>query len=289
MTVYLDGIAASVIKVSASEIIGISNGIAVSGCADSTGPIIVTNVDNGDSATAPTPWIYRVLKPAIVSVTGLSPAPGSTVFVTVANAVGIPRIVIGDTGASISAQTVNADGTTTFTVTVPATLKFDQLTCPAGGTAQQPTAFDVTYTSLTTTCTDKLTKGLTILPPVGPVFTLIGAVVPFQGTITPGSGGGPATVVVNPSSETITVVNTGNGGPLTITGIVQTAVSVNGCDRFAVLSSQLPPTSLNQCESLPLTIKYNAPIVPTPTPDICTITIQTNAGNKSFTLNGTSN
>jgi len=286
VTVYLDGIAASVIKVTPTEITAISNGIAVTGCGDATGPIIVTNVDNGDSATAPTPWIYRVLKPVIVSVSGANPAPGTTVSVVVANAVGIPRITIGGIGAAIVSQTDNGNGTTTFGVQVPATLKFEQLSCPAGGTAAQSTAFDVTYTSLTTTCTDTLVKGLTIVPPVGPVFTLIGAVIPFQGTITPGSGGGPTTVTVDPASETVTVVNTGNGGPLTITGISQAGGGGTGCARFSVLSSQLPPTSLNQCESLPLTIKYSAPIVPTATPDVCTITINTNAGSKSFTLNG---
>jgi hypothetical protein len=293
VTVYLDGIAASVIKVTPTEITAISNGIAIASCGDSTGPVIVTNVDNGDSATAPTPWIFRVLKPVIVSVSGVNPAPGTTVSVIVANAVGIPRILIGGVGAAIVSQTDNGNGTTTFVVQVPATLKFEQQACPAGGTAAQPTAFDVTYTSLTTTCTDTLVKGLTIVPPAGPIFTLIGAVTPFQGTITPGSGGAPTTVTVDPTSETVTIVNTGNLGgspptPLTVTGISQAGGGGTGCARFSVLSSQLPPTSLNQCESLPLTIKYNAPIVPTATPDVCTITINTNAGSKSFTLNGSS-
>ncbi len=288
VVVVLDGVGASIISVSASEIVGISNGLAVAGCSDSTGPVTMTNVDNGDGATGPS-WIYRVAKPAIVSVIGVNPLPGSTIQVTVANAFGIPRISIGGTGAAITAQVNNGDGTTTFTVQVPITLKFDPLACGAGGSAQLPTSFDVTYLSLTTTCTDTLVKGLTIVPPAGPIFTLIGAVVPFQGTITPGAGGNPATVSVSPGSETVTVVDTGsNGAPLTITGISQVGGGGTGCARFAILSSQLPPTSLNQCESLPLTIKYNAPIVATPTADICTVTIQTNAGNKSFTLNGSS-
>jgi hypothetical protein len=290
VTVVLDGIAASVIKVTASQVTGISNGIAVTACADSTGPVVVTNIDNGDSATGPN-WIYRVLKPSIVGVTGANPAPGSTINVIVANAVGIPRILLGGTGATINAQTVNADGTTSFSVNVPPTLKFDTQACPGGGTSLLPTSFDVVYTSATTTCTDTLVKGLTIVPPSGPIFTLLGTITPFQGTITPGA---PPTVTVSPTSETMTVVNTGNTSnltpPLTITGIpAGVGGGGTGCARFSVLSSQLPPTSLNQCDSLPLTIKYNAPTVPTPTADVCTITIQTNAGNKSFTLNGSSN
>src|SRR6202011_2327576 len=50
------------VSVNGSEIIGISNGIALSGCADVTGPLIVTNINNGDQATGPA-WIYRVVKP----------------------------------------------------------------------------------------------------------------------------------------------------------------------------------------------------------------------------------
>jgi hypothetical protein len=285
VTVFLDGIAASVIKVSGSEITGISSGIALTSCADATGPVVVTNVNNGDSATGLT-WIYRVLKPVIVGVSSTTPTPGGTALVTVANAVGIPRISIGGTTAIIGGQTTNADGTTTFSVQIPVNLKLDQVACPAGGNAAQPTPVDVTYLSVTTGCSDTLSKGLTLVPPSGPVFTLIGTIAPFVGTINPTP---PATVTVSPASETVTVVNTGNGSmPLTITAINQAAVGGTGCSRFAITSSQLPPTSLNQCESLPFTITYNAPLAPTPTADQCTITIVTTAGSKSFTLNGTS-
>jgi hypothetical protein len=169
-------------------------------------------------------------------------------------------------------------------------LKFDTQTCPGGGTALLPTSFDVIYTSATTGCTDTLIKGLTIVPPAGPVFTLLGAVTPFQGTITPGP---PVTVTVAPASETLTIVNTGNGPltPLIFTGVLPATLGngTPGCGRFPVSFSQNPPASLNQCESVTVTIKYNAPTVPTGvTPDQCTVTIQTNAGNKSFTLNGSS-
>ncbi|MEA2337821.1 MAG: large repetitive protein, partial [Thermoanaerobaculia bacterium] len=284
VTVSFNGIAANVISVFPTQITAITNPIAVTGCSDSTGATVVTNVDNGDQATGPS-FIYRVLKPAISSVTGANPTPGSTVSVTVVNAVGLPRILIGGAVAPILGQTTNPDGTTTFSVQVPSTLKFDQQACStAGANAAQQTAFDVTYTSLTTSCTDTLTKGLTLVPPAGPIFTLIGAIAPFVGVIDPGP---PVTVGVTPDSQIITVVDTGNTTPLTITGITQTPVGGTGCSRFAVLSSQLPPTNLNQCEALPLTIKYNAPTAPTPVADQCTITIQTNAGNKSFTLNGT--
>ncbi len=188
VTVFLDGIAASVIKVSGSEITGISSGIALTGCADSTGPVVVTNVNNGDSATGLT-WIYRVLKPIIVSVTSSPVALNGTATVVVTNAVGFPRITIGGLGANITAQVDNGNGTTTFTVLVPGTLTLTGLACAGvpGATALQPTAFDVTYTSLTTGCTDTLTKALTVVPPATPtLFLSPNGFSPFSGTITNG-------------------------------------------------------------------------------------------------------
>lgn len=192
VTVYLDGIAASVIKVSASEIVGISNGIALSSCADSNGPVVVTNVDNGDTATAPVGWIYRVQKPVIVRVQP-STAPFTTLVgtatVTVANAVGFPRITIGGLGANINSQTQNPDGTTTFTIQVPSTLVLTTQACSgvAGATVQVATAFDVTYTSLTTGCTDTLVKGLVVSPPDTPTLFLSPAgFTPFSAKVTPG-------------------------------------------------------------------------------------------------------
>src|SRR6185295_19242376 len=90
----------------------------------------------------------------------------------VANATDPSRILIGGKAAQITAETVNPDGTTTFTIQVPTTVVLGTISCPAGGTAQVPTAVDVQYTSLLSTCTDTFPGGLTATPPTGPVFTL---------------------------------------------------------------------------------------------------------------------
>ncbi len=252
VTVYLAGIAASVIKVSASEIIGISNGIAVTGCADSTGPVVVTNVDNGDTATGLVNWIYRVSKPVIVGVTTTPVTLGGNATVTVANAVGFPRITIGGLGANITSQTQNPDGTTTFTIQVPSTLVLTTQACSgaAGATALQATAFDVTYTSLATTCTDTLTKGLVVSPPATPALTLSPNVfAPFSAKITPGLAIS-AISVTNPGAgytSAPTVSITGGGG----SGASATAATAGGVVTAITLTN--PGTGYTSAPAVTLT------------------------------------
>ena len=208
------------------------------------------------------------------------------------NAQGVARIIIGGVQATIISQTVNPDGTTTFVVQVPPNLKLDTVACPgvSGATAPQPTAFDVTYTSATTGCTDTAAKALIVSPAGVAVLTLVPpAFAPFAGVITPATAGPPptpATVVVTPSSQTVNAVNTGSG-PLTITAVTQTPAGGTGCTRFNVVTGATPAT-LAQCDTFPIIASYNAPTTPTPVPDQCQVTLMTNVGNRTLTLIGTS-
>src|SRR5262249_41278251 len=146
------------------------------------------NGDNGDGAIGPA-WIYRVPKPVITAVHTTLPsgaAPGTSVTVTVAHAVDPSRITIGGKGALISGEVTNPDGTTTFTVIVPNTLVSNPQPCGnRGPSAKIPPSFDVVYPSLPSGCTDTLPGGLTVSPPIAPVLTLLGDIIPFVGTITP--------------------------------------------------------------------------------------------------------
>jgi hypothetical protein len=284
VTVFLNGIAASVTKVSASEIVGFSGGIALTGCADSTGPVIVTNVDNGDTATGPN-WIYRVLKPFIVGVT-TAPVPlGGNATVTVANAVGFPRITVGGLGASITGQLDNGNGTTTFTIVVPTTLPLTTQACAgvAGASSRQPTAFDVTYTSLTTGCTDTLVKGLTVIPPATPILTLSPtSFTPFTATIAPGSAGPPIVppTVTSPPAQTVTIVNTG-AAPL---NIISVTASGAGCGNAPgqISVTTPPPQTLSTCDTAPITAHYTGTVAPSNAQ--CTVTITTNDANSPKVL-----
>ncbi|HXH37952.1 MAG TPA: IPT/TIG domain-containing protein [Thermoanaerobaculia bacterium] len=279
VAVVLDGIAASVIKVSGTQIIGISSPIAISSCADSSGPVVVTNIDNGDSATGPI-WIYRVLKPVIVSVTSTPVPLGGIASVRVANASGFPRITLGTTGVNITSQTDNGDGTTTFTIQVPNSLTLTTASCPgaAGASAPQPTAFDVTYTSLTTTCTDTLKGGLLVTPPATPTLTLVPtAFAPFSATITPPVPPSVTPTVTNPPPQTVTIVNTG-AGPLSILSVTTSGA---GCGNApGQISVTVPsPQTLSTCDTAPITASYKGTTAPSNAQ--CTVTINSNDLNHS--------
>lgn len=289
VTVSVAGVAAQVISVSGTEIIAITSGVHVTTCADVPGPLVVTNIDNGDQASGPT-FTYRILKPVITNI-GTGNLNGTTT-VTVANATGTPRITLGTEKAiaPITGTTQNANGTTTFTIQIPPTLTLQTQACAGGGTAQTPTGFDVTFTSLETGCTDTAPKGLFVNPTPGPVLTVAGSFTPFSGVITPGSAGPPVTpttVAVSPSTETVSIVNTGNTTPLTVSSLTTTSVGgANGCSAFNISATPPAPTTLNQCDVFAISASYKGQLTPTASPDQCTITVVTSAGTRTFTVSG---
>jgi hypothetical protein len=282
VAVSIGGVAAQVISVSGTKIVAITSGVAVASCADVNGPVIVTNISAQDTATSlPTNFIFRVLKPAIIGVSPNPATAGSSLNITVANAVGNPRLTIGTSSVTPQSTIVNPDGTTTFVVTVPASLTLGTVACASGGTAPTPTPFNVVFTSTTTTCTDTFTNGLTVNPPnTGKVFFTPPSFGPF--TSTSNSAVPPAASNAAPSaSQTVTLVNTG-GGPLSITGTSQSA----GCSNFSIGGVPTAGTVLAQCDSAAITAAFTT-IAPTGFSSVCTLTFATDAGTKTLTLNGT--
>jgi len=276
VTVTVAGVGASVQGVFGSKIVVITSPATVTGCSDITGPIVVTNIDNGDQATGPI-FTYRVPKPVVVSA---SPATaGGPITIVVANAVGLPRLRLADIGLTITNTVDNGNGTTTFTAIAPTTLTFQTQTCPGGGTAPIGTAFDVTFESGTTGCTNTLNKGAFISPPNTGLISLVPQTgfTGFTSTAakplaTPPVAGAPS------AAQTVQLVNTG-AGTLTINSITQ-----SGCGNFAIGNPSTPAT-LNSCDSFPIVAQYTR--TATTGSDICTLTISTNVGTKSITLVGT--
>jgi hypothetical protein len=171
VAVSIGGVAALPVSVSGTKVIAITSGVDVTSCSDVTGPIAVTNVVNGDSATGPT-FTYRVPKPAIVFVTdvnGLPLLPGEQIDVLVANAIpGVNRIKINDATAFVTSSTFNPDGTATFRATLPTNFEFDTEPCSVGGIQGEravPLLADVTYLNVQTTCADTVEDAITITPP----------------------------------------------------------------------------------------------------------------------------
>jgi len=289
IAVTIGGVAAQPIRVSGTQIIAITSGANVTGCSDVTGPIVVTNVETGISASGPA-FTYRVPKPIITSVTQNTTVGGSIV-VTVANASGFPRLKVGDVNLTITGTTPNSDGTTTFTATIPSTVALTTQACTGipGVSTTIATPLDVIYTSATTGCTDTLTRGTVVSPAAVAVLaasptaftpftaTFVPAVLPTVGP--PPTLGTPASVTPS-AQQTVTLTNSGSA-PLTVNSVTNSA----GCSAFTITTPPVP-TTLQTCDPFQIFATYNGPTPPAPGSNTCTITVATSVGNRGFTLSG---
>jgi hypothetical protein len=225
VAVTVAGVAAQPIFVSGTRIIAITSAVDIEGCEDESGPIIVTNLANGDSDIGPE-FTYDVQEPVVINVTPNEVVEGGVVTVTVANAQpGLTRFKLGDRTV-FAAGTVNEAGIGTYTVTAPFNLEFDTEECNVGGVAgvrQIPITVDVTYESVGTGCEDTATGALTITPtdtacdvPPAPEVA-VGLVPSTGGCVTP-----PTTAVgVTDSTARINITNNGTA-PLTVSAAAPT-------------------------------------------------------------------
>jgi IPT/TIG domain len=298
VVVTIGGVAALPIRVSGSEIVAVTDKATVLSCTDVVGPVIVTNITTQETATTTATFTYRVPKPIVLSVTPTA-NPGGMISITVRGAFGFPRLQIGDQTVIPTGTTTNPDGTTTFTVAVPLNLTLTQTPCLAGGQTPIPTQFDITYTSADTGCTATFPKALTVNPPTtagsGKIFFNPAGFTPFTSTFVafvPALLVAPFTPVVpahfTPSpTQVIQLVNNGSG-PLTINSVSQSA----GCSAFNIgLPAPLP--ILQPCDPLAVTASFAPPPPANPLATTgtangsCTLTFNTDAGNRSLTLSGT--
>jgi|GEM_PF-418230 len=240
VTVDVAGVRASVISVTGTEIL-VRTAPSGNPCTNTTGPVVVTNVDNGDcdgrSLACPTgtftgTFTYVGVPAVITSVTsGPNPTVDSALTVNVQNpGVGLLgnatiAFTVGDKPATVTPQSINTGtGTQPFTVIVPSGLTFPTVACTVGsiaGTKFGPASFGVTFTNATTGCTATRANAITITPedtathpnpcvlPPPPVASVI---APNAGCANAGSvvAAGSAT-----GTATITIQNSG-GQPLTI-------------------------------------------------------------------------
>jgi len=276
---------ASVISVSGTEI-RVRTGATGTPCAGSTGPITVTNVDNGDSDVSKSQFSYVGVPAVITGVTGTSPVTvGSALTVNVQNpGVGLLGsatigFTVGGQPAAVTPQTINTGtGVQPFTVIVPAGLTFPTVACTAGGlpgTQLGSALFNVVFTNTTTTCSATQPNAITIVPP-GPNA----CVVPPTATVTsppascPTPNLTPASVVaVGPATHTATISITNNGtqtlnlgAPATTTTNATVGVSPN------VAGTVAPGATAN----------YTVTVDPTAAgPDGGTITFTTNDPTKA--------
>jgi hypothetical protein len=172
--VGLAGFVATVISVSATEIVVVPGNILVSGCADISGQISVTNITTGDTASGLS-FTYVIAGAAPV-VTGVSPTQGQVpvagiqLLITGANlptSAANARVTVG--GNLVTVIGASAGGTA-LTVQLPPTTEAP----PACGANPPDTllpvgaALDVTVTNVATTCTTTFTGAFQYLLPCVP-------------------------------------------------------------------------------------------------------------------------
>jgi hypothetical protein len=255
VAVTIGGIAAQPIFVSGTKIIAMTGLPVVSGCGDIEGPVSVTNIEDGTTATAEgINFTFRVPDPTIVSISPNPAAPGSTVTVVVAGAgPGPARFTVGDVGLTVSGTPVYSGLDGTFQVVLPSTFTYNTVACTTtlGVLGEQfvETAFNLTFENALSGCTDTFTNGLRITPPDVSCRTApaVASVNPTAVTFT----AVPAGTTSAPSF--VTVSNTG-GQAMTVTSVVE---STDPEARFAIVNDTCTGVTINPNGACTFGITYS--------------------------------
>lgn len=211
--VTVAGVRARVLRVSGTQILVRTDPLA-SPCASAAGPIVVTNVANGDTdiygdAATEQGFTYIAVAPFITSVSPTTASPGQSVTVVVRDP-GIGPLGYADIRFSVVGKTVipspsnitEGAGNRSFTVALPMTgFDFPTVACTtdtgAAGTRLGPVEVPLTFTNLTTGCTDVTTV---VVNPPGP-NTCVQA--PPEATVTqPASGCATVTATAGSTNTT---------------------------------------------------------------------------------------
>jgi hypothetical protein len=165
VAVTLAGIAAQVLQTSGTEVQVLSGVPIVSTCSNINGPVVVTNINNGDSGTGGG-FEYLVPKPSVVDVTSASHDPNGGYPADIHGSGFVPgeeQVQFGTTAVAVNGGSTSTD----LLVTVPVfTGTFTTAPCGANntGTQQVPTSVNVVVTDSVTTCSATLTGGFTYIP-----------------------------------------------------------------------------------------------------------------------------
>jgi len=263
VAVSIGGVAAQPIKVSGTQIIAVTLPLQLTSCGGVSGPISVTNVDNGDSATATgITFTYQTPNPTIVNVNPATVAAGGSTTVSVFEALpGVNKFTVGDKSLfpTSTVPTPNGVDTIAFGLTLPLSFTFPSAVCTSGGftgTQLQPITVSVTYLNVNTGCTDTASNALTI----NPVVTA--CVVPPSATVTNPAGGACAAAgsIVAAGAVTGTATITIANNAVTTQNLVISAAAITASTNAAITilpgSATIPPAG---SASFTVTIDPTAP------------------------------
>jgi PKD repeat protein len=169
VAVGLAGIAAQVLSTSGTEIQVLSGIPAINNCADISGPVHVTNINNGDSADGPT-FIYRVPKPEVFNVSPGSGAQAGGTNLTITGSFADPgadQVLLGQQTAFPTPGRTST--TSTLFVTTPQfTGTFPTQPCVGvgglTGTMNIGASVSLTVNDAVTSCTTTLQGAFTYEP-----------------------------------------------------------------------------------------------------------------------------
>ena len=219
-----------VIRVSGTQLIVTMPALA-SPCGSLSGPLIVTNVSTGETATSTEAFTYIPVNPSITGVSSTGTiSPGTTISIAVVNpgvgplGTATPSFVIGGTTVGATPNPItNGSGTTTFAAVVPSNITFPTQACTVGGVAgvqSLPATVTLAFTNATTGCTTTLPGGITVQPTNGACVLP----PPPSATLTSPAQTCPATPNLAPNSvvaaganaqtATITITNAAGTQPL---------------------------------------------------------------------------
>lgn len=282
VTVDIAGVRAQVIKVSGTQILARTTALP-SPCTASSGPVVVTNINNGDQATsgAGQAFSYLAINPLITAVTPSGPTPtvGNSVTVTVQDpGIGplgnaVVSFTIGGTAVAATPQQITTGtGAQQFVMPIP-NVTFPTVACTVGsltGTQLGPTTVEVAFKNVTTGCTASAPNSLTVYPPapntcvIPPHATLVS---PAQSC--PVANLSPASVASGGGSQTATITISNATGAQTLNLGAPVVTPTNGTTLIA------PSTA--QTVSGGSSVSYTFTIHPTAAgPDGATVTFSTN-------------
>ena len=288
VAVTIGGIAATVLRVSGTQLLVRTNSLNVP-CADvANAPIVITNVENGDNATFIGFSFFGVPPLISAALPVTSPLqPGGLIDVTVRTpgagplGTGNIRFTVLDRNITPSpSQTTDPTATTTFRFALPSTgFTFPTVSCTTAtftGTQLGPIEVPITFRNVTTGCTDSII--VPVQPPT-PNPCVQAPAVATQTAPAPGSCANAGTAVVGVASTspaTITFRNTAAAGAQAL------VVTNNG----ATPAGEFTVTPASQTINPGFTGNFTVNFTPTgPNARSSSVTFTTNdPNNPSFTV-----
>ena len=282
--VFIAGILAQTLRVSGTQILARTSALAVP-CANTQGPIMVVNINNGDTNSSTATFGYIGVNPIITSVSGGPFVPGSTLTATVQDpgigALGTALVQFSLAGTKLTPtpnQISVGTGLQTFSMVIPSTgFTFPTVPCTTAsstpGTQLGPINVDLLFTNLTTGCNYTLSNGVTINPP-GPNTCLqppTAVVVPPSPTCAVASG---AAIAANtPGTATFTVSNAPSSRDLIVT-----ATAAPGTNSTSATVAPSTQTTIPAGTTQTFTVTVKATIAG---PYTASVTLATNDPTKS--------